>query len=269
MGTFARDCFLPRAAVPNALSDLRHRNTTPHPCAKNFFKFPAAVLRTLRLSDGDQPVGCEGEGAVDDVVHLAPRGAEEVVRLPVRLGAGRVGFDTAERELPVLGRAGLFGGGAQHAPHAADLVAALQGKGLVVERGVGRIAGGHGGVVKLRKRGVEALQGLGVGVHGVSSSRAPMQPRSLLVVCPLGRRPVPCGAVRSHRVRSPPMRRRLMSSSPSSTWMPCAYPCCTICSKRFHCSMPTRSIGGLKYRSVSCCDWRWRDMLYRMVTCMR
>src|SRR3989344_1166855 len=55
MGTFARDCFLPRAAVPNALSDLRHRNTTPHPCAKNFFKFPAAVLRTLRLSDGDQP----------------------------------------------------------------------------------------------------------------------------------------------------------------------------------------------------------------------
>ena len=44
-----------KPAGPNALSRTSRLRTTPHPCAKNFFKFPAAVLRTLRLSDGDQP----------------------------------------------------------------------------------------------------------------------------------------------------------------------------------------------------------------------
>ena len=118
---------------------------------------------------GNQPVGCEGEGAVDDVVHLASGGAEEVVRLPMRAAAVGVGFDAAVLQLPVLGSGGLSGGAAQHAPHAADLLAAFQRKGLVFKRRIRRIAGGHGGVVKLAEGGVEALQGLGVGVHAVSS----------------------------------------------------------------------------------------------------
>ena len=33
---------------------------TPSPLRQNFFKFPAAVLRTLRLSDGDQPSSTPG-----------------------------------------------------------------------------------------------------------------------------------------------------------------------------------------------------------------
>ena len=75
------------------------------------------------------------------------------------------GVDAAERELPVLGGAGLLGGGAQHAPHAGHLVTALERKRLVVKRGIGRVARGHGGVVELCKGGVEALQFLGVWVH--------------------------------------------------------------------------------------------------------
>ncbi len=52
--------LLAESRSPNALSDLRLRNTTPHPYPKNFFKFPAAVPRTLRLSDGDQPSSTPG-----------------------------------------------------------------------------------------------------------------------------------------------------------------------------------------------------------------
>ena len=115
----------------------------------------------------DQSFGCEG--AVDDVVHLASGGAEEVVRLPVRAAAVGVGFDAAVLQLPVLGSGGLLGGAAQHAPHAANLVAAFEREGLVFKRRIRRLAGGHGGVVKLAEGGVEALQGLGVGVHAVSS----------------------------------------------------------------------------------------------------
>jgi len=116
---------------------------------------------------GDQAFGGEGEAATNDVVYLAPRGAEEVVRFPVRLAARGVGINAAVLQFPVLARAGLLGGGAQHAPHAGHLLPAFQGKGFVFKGRVGRIAGRHGGVVQLAEGGVEALQGLRVGVHGV------------------------------------------------------------------------------------------------------
>lgn len=132
---------------------------------------------------GDQFVGCEGEGVVDDVVYFVFCGVEEVVCFLVGFVVLCIGVDVVEFQFLVFGGVGFFCCGVQYVLYVGYLFVVFQGKGFVVKCGVGGIVGGYGGMVQLCKCGVEVLQGLGVGVYGFFFLRVFMLYWGCCVVC--------------------------------------------------------------------------------------
>src|SRR5690606_16203507 len=103
----------------------------------------------------------EAEAGLDVVLHMAPGGAEQVVRHPARTALPVVGLEHLVAQRKVLGAR------AEHAPHVAGVAAAQVAEGWVGEAHVGGVAGGHGLGVELLEGLVETVDQFGIGMgHG-------------------------------------------------------------------------------------------------------